>query len=89
MNLNKIKLLLCLDICLYIVAVCIVLVYIWKMFNMEFIIKYFRKTLYIYGDSFVKSYNILYFSLFSLPVMTRSDISVLCLPHSLRLPPQL
>ena len=44
MNLNKIKLLLCLDICLYIVAVCIVLVYIWKMFNMEFIIKYFRKT---------------------------------------------
>lgn len=47
MNLNKIKLLLCLDICLYIVAVCIVLVYIWKMFNMEFIIKYFRKTLYM------------------------------------------
>ena len=42
MNLNKIKLLLCLDICLYIVAV-----YIWKMFNMEFIIKYFRKTLYM------------------------------------------
>lgn len=47
MNLNKIKLLLCLDICLYIVAVCIVLVYIWKMFNMEFIIKYFCKTLYM------------------------------------------
>lgn len=47
MNLNKIKLLLCLDICLYIVAVCIVLVYIWKMFNMEFIIKYFSKTLYM------------------------------------------